>query len=588
MAVTESNGSFLGADGLTERGKLWAQRHAGPLTVFVILSGLWTVISWPKGVEHCTSDLWIYFGMVLKGEHPELFGRDLLFGDPANYAEWPLFTAFLRFFYRMTGDLAFGLKVLTFPLNLLFMAGAFAVFLDLTRVRWAAAFLAALASLPMGIPASAEIFGIGPATLIVPRTLFTAAFPLLWWTYVRGLIRDDPRLLNMAFLAVGLLANVHGISAFLLTQILLVVTLFHFGLSRRSILRCIRLGLLAGVGALPLVLMVLTRPAAPVETAPVEKLLEVFQARNPYLYPQAVLLGHLPEVILHVLTIFLLVAIPVAVALYEKNRTDRAGAWLVGLAVLVSWYLVYSKRALPILVFLTIAFLLVRRRPLGQAERIAIYFGLVTFLVGVGGVLVLQGLYLGFGIPPFAALHQFRAIRFSGFVVFALAAMEVAWLSSSWWDLGVLARRAFLLLCVIALGVLAREVYRTNVWTRRDVARDDLMDVASWAKASTPRDALFLLDSPLFRVVAQRSLVASTKDIGMLFMVRRHILEASRRVEAQRAAGDDVGALARVAEKYGADYVVVRSRAVQEEGGPTVAYRNSNYAVLSCRTIGCG
>jgi hypothetical protein len=334
--------------------------------------------------------------------------------------------------------------------------------------------------------------------------------------------------------------------------------------------------------------MVLTRPAAPVETAPVEKLLEVFQARNPYLYPQAVLLGHLPEVILHVLTIFLLVAIPVAVALYEKNRTDRAGAWLVGLAVLVSWYLVYSKRALPILVFLTIAFLLVRRRPLGQAERIAIYFGLVTFLVGVGGVLVLQGLYLGFGIPPFAALHQFRAIRFSGFVVFALAAMEVAWLSSSWWDLGVLARRAFLLLCVIALGVLAREVYRTNVWTRRDVARDDLMDVASWAKASTPRDALFLLDSPLFRVVAQRSLVASTKDIGMLFMVRRHILEASRRVEAQRAAGDDVGALARVAEKYGADYVVVRSRAVQEEGGPTVAYRNSNYAVLSCRTIGCG
>ena len=588
MTAMESVVAVQGAVSLTERGKCWLRRHAGPLSVFAILAGVWTIVSWPKGVEQCTSDLWIYFGMVLKAEHPELLSRDLLFGDPANYAEWPLFTAFLRFFYRMTGDLTFGLKVLTFPLNLLFMAGAFAVFLELTPVRWAAAFLAALAAAPMGIPASAEIFGIGPATQFVPRTLFTAVFPLLWWVYARGVTRDDPRLLNLSFLAVGFLANIHGISAFLLTQILLLVTLAHLGFSRPSLLTCLRLGLLAGIGALPLLVTVLTRPTVPTESAPVETLLEVFQWRNPYLYPQTVLLGHIPETILHAATFSLLVAIPVAMFLWGRRTTDRGGAWLLGLAVAASWYMIYSLRALPLLAWFTATLLLVRRGPFGRLERVAISFGLATFLVGVGGVLFLQGLYLGFGIPPFAALHQFRAIRFSGFAVFLLVAIAFARLSASWRDLGRHVRYACILLSVFAVGVVARDVYRTYVWTRRDVARADLVELASWARANTPRDALFLVDSPLFRIVAQRSLVASTKDIGMLFMVRRHILDASRRVEEQRAAGDDIPSLARVAAQYGADYVVVRSRAVQEGSGPTVAYRNSSYAVLACRAIGCG
>ena len=588
MTAIESRGAFQGAASLTERGQLWLQRHAGPLTVFAILSGLWTIVSWPKGVEQCTSDLWIYFGMALKAEHPDLLTRDLLFGDTANYAEWPLFTAYLRLFYRLTGDLTFGLKVLTFPLNLLFMAGAYAVFLELMRVRWAAAFLAALAAAPMGIPASAEIFGIGPATQFVPRTLFTAVFPFVWWAYVRGVTRDDPRLLSLSFLAVGLLANVHGISGFLLTQILLAVTFFQLGVNWRSLLRCLRLGLLAGVGALPLAIAVFMRPAVPTEAAPVETLIEVFQARNPYLYPQTVLLDHMPAMVLHAVTVFLLVAIPVGMFLRGRRTSDPPGAWLLGLAVAASWYMIYSLRALPLLAWFTATLLLVRRVPFGRVERVAISFGLATFLVGVGGVLFLQGLYLGFGIPPFAALHQFRAIRFSGFAVFLLVAIAFARLSASWRDLGRYVRYACILLTVFAVGVTARDVYRTYVWTRRDVARADLVDVALWARTSTSRDALFLLDSPLFRIVAQRSLVASTKDIGMLFMVRRHILEASRRVEEQRAAGDDVAALARVAEKYRADYVVVRSRALQEEGGLTVAYRNSSYAVLACRTIGCG
>jgi hypothetical protein len=462
------------------------------------------------------------------------------------------------------------------------------VFLELTPIRWAATLLAALAALPIGIPASAEMFGIGPATLLVPRTIFTAVFPFVWWGYIRGVTRDDSRLLEVVFLAVGLLANIHGVSAFLLTQILLLLTLFHLGFSPRGILRCLRLGLIAALGALPLGLMFLRRPRVPLETGPVEALLEIFQWRNPYLYPQAVLLGHMPSAILHAATILLLVCIPLAIFLYKKRETERLGMWTYGLAVLAVWYMAYSTRSLAPLVWLSVVFLLGHRRPLGQTERITIQFGLGTFLVGVGGVLILQGLYLGFGIPPFAALHQFRAIRFSGFVLFALAAMGVAWLSATWGEMGAFRRAVVLLIAVVAVGLTLRDVYRTYVWNRRDAARDDLVGVAAWARANTSGDALFLTDSPLFRILARRSLVATTKDLGILFMVRRNILEAYRRIREQQAAANDVPALMRLAARYGADYVVVGPRASPSGGGQSVAYRNSHYIVLACRAGGCG
>jgi hypothetical protein len=266
----------------------------------------------------------------------------------------------------------------------------------------------------------------------------------------------------------------------------------------------------------------------------------------------------------------------------------RLGIWLFGLAVLAVWYMAYSARTLAPLVWLSLVFLLAHRRPLGQTEGITIQFGLATFLIGVGGVLILQGLYLGFGIPPFAALHQFRAIRFSGFVLFALAAMGVAWLSATWGEMGAARRGALLLIGVMAVGMTARDVYRTYVWNRRDAARDDLVDVAAWARANTSGDALFLMDSPLFRILARRSLVATTKDLGILFMVRRNIQEAYRRIQEQHAATDDVPALARLATRYGANYVVVGPRASPTGGGQTVAYRNSHYIVLTCWAGGCG
>jgi len=587
MTAVDTVEAMQSAAGPTGRKIDWLRRHGGPLALFVILSGFWAVVSWPKGVEYCTSDLWIYFGMVLKAEHADLFTRDLLFGNPANYAEWPLFTAYLRVFYRLTGDVTFGLKTLTFPLNLLFMVGAYFACLELNRARWSSALLASLASLPISIPASAEIFGVGPATVLVPRTVFTAVFPWVWYGYVRSMTGSKPWLLDMVFLAAGLLANIHGISAFLLVQILLVLTLFRLGLGLRPLLRCLRLGLFATVGALPMILAVLARPATPGETAPVEALLKIFQLRNPYLYPQPMLLGHMPAGILHAATAVLIVSIPLGVALWERRGTDRIGLWCYGLAILALWYMVYSPSTLFPLTWVSAAFLLSRGRPLGQPERLTIYLGLAVFLVGVGGVLILKGLYLGFGVPPFGALHQFRAIRFSGFVVFLLAAMGAAWLGVRWRDLRDPWRAAVLLLSVLTVGMLAREAYRTHVWIRRDAARDSLVRVASWARANTSQDALFLVDSPLFRILARRSLVASTKDMGMHFMLRRNVLEANRRVEEQRAAIGSIPALMQLASKYRADYVIVPRRGSVTAISQTVVYQDPSYLVLTCQPDGC-
>jgi len=95
------------------------------------------------------------------------------------------------------------------------------------------------------------------------------------------------------------------------------------------------------------------------------------------------------------------------------------------------------------------------------------------------------------------------------------------------------------------------------------------------------------VDSPLFRILARRSLVASTKDMGMLFMVRRHVLEANRRVEEQRAATGSIPALMQLASKYRADYVVVRRAGSATAISQTVVYQDPHYLVLACQPDGC-
>jgi hypothetical protein len=153
--------------------------------------------------------------------------------------------------------------------------------------------------------------------------------------------------------------------------------------------------------------------------------------------------------------------------------------------------------------------------------------------------------------------------------------------------MGVLRRVVVVALATFVVFMAGRDAYRTHGRIREDVARDDLVRVAAWAKESTDPGALVALDSPLFRILARRSIVASAKDTGMFIVAKRHVLESYRRVTEREASKGKWPALEEHARKYGADYLVFGRAEVSLEGRK-ILYQNSTYAVVSCGSGRCG
>jgi hypothetical protein len=538
-------------------------------------------------VEDSTSDLLIYFGIVLKESDPTLFSRDLLFSDAQNYLHFPPYTEYLRLLYERTGDLTLGLKLLVFPLNCIFMFGAYLVFSRFGSSRMVSALLAVLSSLPFAIPVSAEVFGVGPSTLITPRAIFTAFVPMVFLGYLIGMTKEAHRLLYGVFLSVGCLANLYPISAFLLTQILLLVTIIAFGFRRHAFLIAMKCGCCALASALPYALYHLWRAPRPETGVSLEQFVEIFRWRIPYTYPQQILVARMPEALIHVLTVALIVLPPVLLYRYEARHERRLGTALYVLCLFAAVYMGYSGSSLYLFTWVGLVVAALGVEPLSPEARLSVYFGFATFYVGVGGVLFLQGLHAVAGISPVGIIHQFRAIRFSGFLVFLLAAAAAGWLSRRWEKIGSLRRVAVVALATFVAFMAVRDAYRTHARTRVDGARDDLVALAAWAKGHTNPNALFVLDSPLFRVLAKRSIVASAKDTGMFIVARRHVLESYRRVTELEALRGRWPALEEYARKYGADFLVVYRREVPLEGRELL-YQNSTYAVVMCRSGRCG
>jgi hypothetical protein len=554
--------------------------HGLAVVVFAAAAFFWAVISWSKGLEQCTSDLLIYFGIVLKEHDASLFPRDLLFGDRKTYLHFPLFTEFLKYFFERTGDLTYGLKLLTFPLNFLYMLGAYVFFGWLTRNRPAATLLSLLSSLPLSIPLGAENFGIGPATLMTPRVIFTAFVPAVLYLYYRAMIEKNTRMLLGAFFLLGVLANVYAISAFLLVQVLLLLVIFRFGFNLAALLTVGRCGLLSFVGSLPSVVFFLTRSRGVDEDLPVEMLAEVFRWRIPYAYPQAILLGKMPESVLHALTGAIALAPLIFLWTYRRRRQPAALRCLLLVCCAAAAYMADSGSNRYYLLFAGLALVAPWNREVDEKDELSLSFGFSVFYVGVVGVMVIQAVYAFFGVAPIPIIHQFRAIRFSGFLLFLLAAICVKWflLPSG----GILPG---IRIAVAALGVLVafmgvRDAYRTHARTRESAETADLVRMASWAKAHTAKEALFLFDSPLFRILAERSLVVATKDVGMFIVAKRNVREAYGRLQEIGSREKDVAGLLGIAARYGAEYVVLRRKdfpALTERG---IAYRDGTYVLL--------
>lgn len=461
--------------------------------------------------------------MVVKSLHPDWLQGDSLYGSGYSRFYTPSFTAVQTALAGLTGgDPVAALRILLWPVGLLFLLGHYALFRSVTGHPLAAA-LGAVGALAIRNALGGEYWGFSGIASVQPRAVAEGLAPLLVLAFLRW---RSYRSFPIFFLLVGGVANLHPVSGFHLAQ---VTALTHLWLSRFDRRAWGEIAAGAGLftlGALPFLLRYLPGKENLADPALLPVVREALNYRFYYLL--------LPQRLDALLSVAFHAALPAILLIWLRRR----GAWPADFRVLAA---------------------------LGAAALIA----------GFGGIALIQA--AGRIVDrPYLDIMQIRAAKFMYLPL--LAAFPLAYRA-------LLSRRAVGARIVLALMIFATlippgwvihsfsEERRESVkrllgmavparpsrerGADEDAARKAL---SKWVIENTERNDLFLADSPEFREETLRPITGAFKDgayvvlAGTAPFYRWYIY--IREVESCRAR-EGAGCWFELARKYRAMYVVV-------------------------------
>lgn len=593
--MKEFNLRGLLAESRSDKSSLWL--HAWAILFFIGVSACWSVYSWNTGVEHIkqSDTTGVYFAAVMQYRHEReaippsqrmewqwstllkqvMVDQQALFASTnINSLYQASFSRYLGTVYRVTGDVTLGYKILVFPLNLLFLMGAYALFFFLAENRLLAAILAVLASFPIAIPIAGEFFGMGPVTIYSRRNLFTAFAPLAIFLFYRWI--HKPYWLLMVFAFVGLISNLHA-SGVLLAEILVVA---YFVYNRK---KSISWGYAAVFGLIALIfgfmsvgglwsrvgayLQGLVGLVSPKDQASISSFMEKqgIPDELEFLFYPLRIYSHLPLEVLHVMTVIAvgLVLWTVFLRHKENSHAKQVLLFISGFAVLA--YLGFSEFKYFLLAGVA-AFALSWKRQDDDKFELTHYLILATFLVSFVGMLLFQVGYHFIKDFPLV-FDQLRGARFLGLMVFAWLAVLISridWSAAGAWGRGVL------IICVsMALLMTVRQDFRSWIRYKEDPDATALLDVAKWSKDNTSGDAAFLVVSTRFAIIAERNVLLHDRESRL--MDRQELLRRSQ---------GDFSELVKVAREKGMSYIVVNKGRVKLPMDVLPVYDNPYYALV--------
>ncbi|MFW6146396.1 MAG: hypothetical protein ACOC7R_03585 [Planctomycetota bacterium] len=476
---------------------------------------------------------------AVRAVHEDLYLHDVVYGASELWElDNPIWRWYLREAFRATGrgDAARMFAVAVGPLVFVFAVGMYALIWRQCR-SWPLAVYGAVMALVVIHLADPVHWGLGPRWTVTPATVALAAVP---WA-VLGLLRwgDDPAVL-WVFLGVGLLGNIHLVTATNLALVFAIVVIGRGPGSPRRWLLAVA-ALVCAAGAASGVFRYQTVQAAAVSGAdPWSRWMVAFAAESD---PIRQNLGAM-----------------VSRALEFPSMGYLLALWLPAVAVMVG----------------------------SERYRVRDLDAWVWMLLGVfivGGVL--HGLIAASGASgdvSAAALGLPQALRLSLVPLFVLAAQAVGHLTRSW-GAGRVVRTALAVLMIVWLLpadnlAVARHAVQDYFVSAQPLAdrpfaaqyrferrrRDrELRAICRWLRANTPVSTVIACEDPRARLWAARSLVACRADRHYV-RVRTpdRLADWAARLRAQREAlapptGGPVApaALDRFALRCGADYVIV-------------------------------
>ena len=455
--------------------------------------------------------------LVAKKLAPDLFARDALYRHDPDVLHVPWFLDVQAALARRTGgDVERALAWLGWLMGALFIAGHYAFF-RVVSGRPLPAALATLGALTVRNALGGEVWGFDGVPSAATRTILAGLTPpllllFLWW-------RARPTLPGYWAL-LGLLFNVHPVSAYQLAQVTAVAHLW----TERSVRSLVQVALGAAlfvVGALPYVIPFFAARVGGGEPSTVRAALDY---RFPYLlYPIA------PNALLSV-------AFHMALPL---------GAWL-------AWR--RWRRPHPVLT------------PLAPVMAAAV-------VLGFGATAAIQA--LGAALDrPYADIQELRVLR----LLYPIALGALALLYARWLERRTPAAIAAVAIVVLLSLVPPAEVIHAVSWETRAKVKHALglgpapaaaatsADASArpalwrWAVGATPPSALFMTDDGEFRLRTRRSITGSWKDGALMFLAGSGPFTEWYALDRERAACRATGASAcwfALGRRLGSDYVIV-------------------------------
>jgi hypothetical protein len=189
--------------------------------------------------------------MVARHADPSLYARDYVFHDTRLFRFYtPAYLASIGTLVRWTGSFDAALATLAPVVLALYLIGSFLLLHEITRRSLPAAIISVVSAFPKATIA-ATFWGVAGADVVMPRTLFTMAIP---WLVLSWFLWSEERTwwkLPLVSFCVGLAANFHPVSGFVLLQILLVVLCVGEGMGLRALARAALCGASAVLGVWP-------------------------------------------------------------------------------------------------------------------------------------------------------------------------------------------------------------------------------------------------------------------------------------------------------------------------------------------------
>lgn len=562
------------------------------------VAGGWAIYSWDTGVDQIRqSDTALYYFKVVMqykqeregvGLHSSREGwqwteliKKVLSDQRATFQHSSIesfyqasFERYLGTVYRVTGDVTLGYKILVFPLNLLFMLGAYTLFFHLTKKPLLSVFFAVLAAFPIAVPVAGEYFGMGPVTIYSRRNLFTAFVPFIIFFFYKNIQR--PGWLVLTFFLLGLTSNLHS-SGILLAEVLILTYLFYQNGSFRAWISSAIFGVVVAISGFVAigglwgrvesffsgVLQLFVQNAYASASGFLQK--EGIPEGLEFLFYPLRIYSHLPSALLHGITV--IVVVISIMALFFRNRmTPRFKGLLLFVAAFSALaYLGFSEFEVMLAVG-GIAFAIAWKRTVDSSFELTHCLILSVFLVSFVGMLLFQaGYYFVDDFP--LVFDQLRGARFLGLMIFVWLAVLIARID--WHEANKMGKALFVISVFLAVLMTLRQDFRSWIRYKEDPESIALLDVARWSRKHTAENASFLIVSIRFGIVAERNVLIHERGIQTAY--GQKLLDEMR---------GGLPALEKLAREKGMSYIVVKKDQVKLPVDVHPVYENQRYALV--------